>query len=136
MPVPVPCLKNGLWLAREKDLPFAIMMGSGGRFGMKSGVQVEIAVPAGERGAQFSQDLFRELELQVAKGRTYRGRVISLEGHIDPMGGGSMVKVHRLARVGREDVILPRKTLEMLDRNVAGFMVAREHLKMLRFQSR
>jgi len=53
---PVRCLKNGLWLSLEKDLPFAIIMVSGGRFGLNSGVQVEIAVPAGERGAKFSQD--------------------------------------------------------------------------------
>jgi len=135
-PVPVRCLKNGLWLSREKDLPFAIMMVPGGRFGLRSGVQVEIAIPAGERGAQFSQELFRDLELLVSKGRTYRGRIISLEGHIDPMGGGSMVKVHRLAKVNRDDIILPRKTLAMLDRNVAGFMMAREKLKSLQFQAR
>jgi AAA+ superfamily predicted ATPase len=135
-PVPVRCLKNGLWLAREKGLPFAIMMASGGRFGMRIGVQVEIAVPAGERGAQFSQELFRDLELQIARGRTYRGRVISLEGHIDPMGGGSVVKVHRLAKVRREDVILPSKTLEVLDRNVSGFLNAREQLRSLSFQAR
>jgi hypothetical protein len=54
-------------------------------------------VPIGERGALFSQELFRLLELQVSQGRTYRGRVISLEGQIHPMGGGSIVKVHRLA---------------------------------------
>ena len=134
--VPVCCLKNGLWLSRDKDVPFAIMMAPGGRFGLRSGVQVEIAVPTGGRGAQFSQELFRDLELQVSKGRTYRGRVISLEGHIDPMGDGSMVKVHRLGSVRRENVILPRKTLDMLDRNVAGFIAAREQLKSLQFQAR
>jgi hypothetical protein len=120
--VPVRCLKNALWLSRDEDLPFAILMAPGGRFGLRTGVQVEIAVAAGERGAQFSQELFRELELLVSQGRTYRGRIISLEGNIDPMGGGSMVKVHRLAKVNRDDVILPQKTLAMLDRNVAGFM--------------
>ena len=135
-PVPVRCLKNGLWLSRDKDLPFAIIMAPGGRFGLRSGVQVEIAVPSGERGAQFSHELFRDLELLVSKGRTYRGRIISLEGHIDPMGGGSMVMVHRLAKVNREDVILPRHTMAILDRNVAGFMRAREQLKKLQFQSR
>jgi hypothetical protein len=82
-PVPVRCLKNGLWLSRDKGVPFAILMSPGGRFGPRTGVQVEIAVPAGERGAQFSQELFRELELLVSQGRTYRGRIISLEGHID-----------------------------------------------------
>jgi hypothetical protein len=135
-PVPVRCLKNALWLSCEKDLPFAIMMTSGGRFGLRNGVQVEIALPSGERGAQFSEELFRDLELLVGKGRTYRGRVISLQGHIDPLGGGSMVKVHRLAKVNRDDVILPRKTLALLDRNVAGFMQAREQLKSMRFKAR
>jgi hypothetical protein len=134
--VPVRCLKNGLWMSREKDLPFAIIMVPGGRFGLNRGVQVEIAVPTGEPGAKFSQELFRDLELLVSKGQTYRGRIISLEGHIDPMGGGSTVKVHRLAKVNREDVILPQKTLATLDRNVAGFMKVREQLKLLQFQSR
>ena len=133
---PVRCQKNGLWLARHDGLPFAILMAPGGRFGLDSGVQVEIAAPSGEDGSQMSRDLFRDLELQVGKGRTYRGRIISLEGHIHPMGGGSMVKVHRLTKVSREDVILPRKTLALLDRNVAGFMSAREQLKSLGFQTR
>lgn len=64
-----------------------------------------------EQGAQFSHVFLRELELIVGKGRTYRGRVISLEGqgHIDPRGGGSTVKVHRLAEVDRHNVILPSK---------------------------
>jgi hypothetical protein len=134
--VPARCLRNGLWLSRDKGLPFAIMMAPGGRFGLRSGVQVEIAVTSGELGSQFSQEFFRQLELLIGQGRTYRGRVISLEGHIDPMGGGSMVKVHRLNKISRESVILPQKTLSVLDRNVAGFMIAREQLKAMRFQAR
>jgi AAA+ superfamily predicted ATPase len=133
---PVRCLKNALWLSRENDLPFAVLMAPGGRFGLCTSVQVEIATPVGEGGARFSQELFRQLELRVSQSRTYRGRVISLEGQIHPMGAGSIVKVHRLARVNREDVILPRKTLETLDRNVAGFMRARDRLKALQFQAR
>jgi ATP-dependent 26S proteasome regulatory subunit len=46
------------------------------------------------------------------------------------------VKVHRLAKVNREDVILPQRTLATLDRNVAGFMAARGALKSMRFQVR
>jgi hypothetical protein len=134
--LPVRCLKNGLWLSRDNGLPFAVMLAPGGRFGLRSGVQVEIGIPAGERGGRFSQELFRSLELLVAKGRTYRGRIISLEGHIDPMGGGSLVKVHRLAKVAREDVILPGRTLALLDRNVTGFMQAREQLTALQFQAK
>ena len=36
--IPARCLKNGLWLSREKNLPFAIMMAPGGRFGLWTGV--------------------------------------------------------------------------------------------------
>lgn len=135
-PVPIRCLKNGLWLGRDKGLPFAVMLAPGGRFGFQAGVGVEVAVPAGGRGTQFSQDFFRQLEQVISQGRSYRGRVISLEAHHHPMGGGSSVKVHRLAKVRREDVILPQKTLATLDRNVAGFMAARGALKSMRFQVR
>ncbi len=133
---PARCLKNGLWMGRDKRLPFAVMLAPGGRFGLQAGVAVEIAVPAGERGARFSQDFFRQLEQVISQGRAYRGRVISLEAHHHPMGGGSSVKVHRLAKVKREDVILPHKTLATLDRNVAGFMAARDALKAMQFQAR
>lgn len=135
-PVPARCLKNGLWMGRDRGLPFAIMLAAGGRFGFQTGVGVEIAVPAGERGVQFSQEFFRHLEQSISEGRSYRGRIISLEAHHHPMGGGSSVKVHRLAKVNREDVILPPKTLSTLDRNVAGFMAVRGALKSMRFQAR
>lgn len=135
-PVPIRCLKNGLWMGRDKGLPFAIMLAPGGRFGFQVGVSIEIAVAAGERGAEFSQDFFRQLEQVISEGRSYRGRIISLEAHHHPMGGGSSVKVHRLTKVNREDVILPQKTLATLDRNVAGFMAARDELKFMRFQAR
>lgn len=134
--LPVRCLKNGLWLGRADGLPFAILLVPGGRFGMQTGVAVEIALAAGEPGACFSQEFFRQLEQAISEGQTYRGRVISLEAHHHMMGGGSSVKVHRLAKVKREDVILPQKTLDTLDRNVAGFMAAREALKAMRFQAR
>lgn len=134
--VPKRCLKNGLWVGRADGLPFAVMLAPGGRFGFQTGVGVEIAVPAGQKGAEFSQAFFRQLEKAISEGRTYRGRIISLEAHHHPMGGGSSVKVHRLSKVKREDVILPQKTLATLDRNVAGFMAARDALKSMQFQAR
>jgi ATP-dependent 26S proteasome regulatory subunit len=106
------------------------------RFGMVGGVHVEIAVPKGEQGAQFSQEFFRDLELRVGAGRTYRGRVISLESQHDYLGRGGAVKVHRLREVKREDVILPLKTLKLLDRNVGGFVAARERIKALHFTAK
>lgn len=135
-PTPVRCLKNGLWLAREAELPFAILLGPSIRMGSISGVHVEIGVPAGEGGAQFSQEFFRELELRVGSGRTYRGRVLSLETGYNYSGQAGALKVHRLHKVTREEVILPQKTLNLLDRNVGRFVAARERIKSLHFSAK
>jgi hypothetical protein len=101
------------------------------QYGMVGGVHIEFAVPTGEQGLRFSQDFFRELEVQVNRGGTYRGRVISLESQREYSGRGGAVKVHRLRKVQREEVILPDKTLSLLDRNVGGFIKSRNHIKSL-----
>jgi hypothetical protein len=100
------------------------------------GVHIEIGVPSGATGAALSQDLFRDLELRVAAGKTYRGRVLSLESYFDYSGRGGAVKVHRLHRVDRTEVILPEKTLTLLDRNVARFVASRSEIKGLRFSAK
>jgi hypothetical protein len=100
-PEPVRCLANGLWLSRKNALPFAVLLSPSMQFGRMGGVHVEIAVPAGETGAQFSQDFFRDLERRVGAGQTYRGRIISLESYQDYSGRGGAVKVHRLRVVHR-----------------------------------
>jgi len=39
-PTPVRCLKNGLWLSKDRDLPFAVLVSSAVEFGT---VVVDIA---------------------------------------------------------------------------------------------
>jgi hypothetical protein len=130
-PIPVPCLKNGLWLAQESEMPFAVLLSPDMQFGRVGGVHIELAVPTGESGLKFSQNFFRDLEARVSTGGTYRGRVISLESQREYSGRGGAVKVHRLRSVQREDVILPDKTVALLDRNVGGFIKSRNHIKSL-----
>src|SRR5262249_59448942 len=62
--------------------------------------------------------------------------VISLESYHDPSGRGGAVKVHRLHKVNREDVILPQKTLDLLDRNVGKFVSARDQIKSFGFSAK
>jgi hypothetical protein len=135
-PTPVRCLKNGLWLSRAADVPFAILLSPSMRYGQVGGVHIEIAVPSGERGLRLSEELFREIEVRVGAGRTYRGRVISLESYYDPSGRGGAVKVHRLHKVNRQDLVLPQKTMELLDRNVGQFVAAREQIKSFGFSAK
>src|SRR5688572_4132652 len=132
-PMPVRCLKNGLWLSAQDHVPFAVLLSPSLTYGHSSGVHVEIGVPAGDGGGLLSQTFFRDLEVRVAAGKTYRGRVISLESHQDYSGRGGSVKVHRLHTVSREDVILPEKTLSLLDRNVGRFVASRDAIRALRF---
>lgn len=130
-PTPARCLKNGLWLSVEGRLPFAVLLSPAMKFGNVGGVHIELAIPKGEQGLEFSQDFFRNLETRISAGRTYRGRVLSFESHGDYSGSGGALKVHRLRTVRREEVILPPKTLALLDRNVSSFIRARNHIKGL-----
>jgi hypothetical protein len=135
-PVPVRCLKNGLWLSSQHGVPFAVLLSPSLTYGHCSGVHIEVGIPAGERGAAISQEFFRDLELRVAAGKTYRGRVISLESQYDYSGRGGTVKVHRLHEVKRDDVILPETTLALLDRNIGRFVASRDAIKALHFSSK
>jgi hypothetical protein len=134
--LPVRCLKNGLWLSRSGRLPFAVLLGPSIRHGVVGGVHVEVAVPIGEAGAARSQEFFRDLELRVGAGKTYRGRVLSLENQYNYSGRGGAVNVHRLRKVAREDVILPPKTLALLEHNVESFVANRSAIKALRFSGK
>jgi len=129
--LPVRCVRQALWISNADDLPFAVLLGRGTQMGMPLGVQVEIAVPAGDAGLRFSEQFFEQLERRVSAGRTYRGKVISLEMAFDYTGRTGSVKVHRLRPVKREDVILPEKTVTLLERNLTGFIGVREQIRQM-----
>jgi len=129
--MPARCLRQGLWLSKIDGEPFALLLSPAVRFGQLEGSHVEVAVPPGEAGAVLSRRLLEQLEGLIRQTASYRGKVISLEtpdrysGHVGP------VRVHKLHAVRREDVILPAETLNLLDRNVRGFIEQRERLRQL-----
>jgi ATP-dependent 26S proteasome regulatory subunit len=88
-------------------------------------------VPAGAAGAEFVQRCFSELETAINTARSYRGKILSLEGDTDYRGRSRGVMVHRLPPVERDDVILPEATLQLLDRNILRFVATREQLRGL-----
>ena len=129
--LPARCLKRALWLARQNDLPFAVLLAPAERYGQQQGTHVEIAVPPGSAGLAVSRAFMDELDAFVSQAGTYRGKVLSLEQGSDYSGRGGTVKVHRLAPVERSEVILPDKTLRLLERNVHDFIRQREGLRAL-----
>jgi ATP-dependent 26S proteasome regulatory subunit len=88
-------------------------------------------VPTGAAGDGLVQHVFAELEAAVSAARSYRGKVLSLEGGDDYRGRSRGVMVHRLPPVDRDAVILPERTLQLLNRNVMELVDNRAALRRL-----
>jgi hypothetical protein len=129
--LPARCIKRGLWLATRNDVPFAVLLAPAERYGQPQGSHVEIAVPPGDAGLAISRAFMDELDGFVSQARSYRGKVLSLENRSDYSGRAGAVKVHRLGAVQRNEVILPEKTLRLLERNVHDFIQQRDGLRAL-----
>lgn len=127
---PVKCLRNGLWLCRSGELPYAVFL-CADRDSNEAITRIEIAVPGGAAGAAFVQRCFVELEEAVHAARSYRGKILSFDVDANYRGRSIGVMVHRLPPVDREEVILPEQTLRLLDRNVLKFIGSRDALRRL-----
>lgn len=128
---PVPCLENALWLRREAGQPAAVLMVRQRDMRGTFSINVEVATLAGDAGRQVAERLFRALEQAVQRSASYRGKVLSLE-QIDTYSGmANGILVHRLAPVSREEVILPERTLDLLERNILRFAAHRGALRGL-----
>lgn len=128
---PARCIRRGVWLSSEKQLPFAVLVTPASRYGVAEGVHLEIAVPPGEAGSEFSRRFLEDLGRTLAAICTYRGKVLSFEVSRQFTGSVSGVRVHKLQPIRREEVVLPEKTLRLLERNVHDFINARQKLQGL-----
>jgi hypothetical protein len=86
-------------------------------------------VASPEPGADVAAAFFKYLEREVEKGRSYRGKVLSLDAERSYTGQSHGFMVHRLRPVQRESVILPPHALELLDRNTVRFVAQRARLR-------
>jgi ATP-dependent Clp protease adapter protein ClpS len=133
---PARCLTNGVWLCRDGNLRFVVVLSFHREFGQEAGMCIEIGVPAGDAGSDFINRSFSSLERAVHASRSYRGKVLSLEDDSNYSGKSKGMTVHRLPAVSRDQVILPDATLELLDRNVLKFVEGRDKLRALRQSTR
>lgn len=120
---PVRCLKNGIWFLQEGHSKYVVLLGPVSRYGQATGMQFQIGVENSPEGTRTSQEFFKHLEESVLKAESYRGKILSLEQSEDAYRGvAAGIAVHKLRMVDREQVILPKKTLDLLDRNVIQFV--------------
>ena len=94
-------------------------------------MRVQVATPNDPQGFRVSQDFLKRLEEAVQRAESYRGKILSLEAGERYSGQSSGIQVHRLAPVGRDQVILPSSTLDLLERNVVRFVGLRSRLSGL-----
>jgi len=129
--VPVRCVRRALWLAKDGDVPFALILGPALQYGTAAGSSIELVVPPGNRGNDLIRRVLDGLDARVRNACSYRGRVISLENSERYSGAMGTIRVHKLKRVERHQLILPDATIALLERNVIGFVEHREKLKTL-----
>ena len=128
-PMTARCVRRALWTAKHHRLPFALVVGQAVKYGMTTGTNVEIAVPPGEKGAELTRHILDSIEGRVKEASSYRGKVLSLESGNQYSGAMGPMRVHKLRQVTADQLVLPERTLRLLDRNVIGFIGQRERLK-------
>lgn len=125
----VRCLRNGVWLLREQQLPYAVVLSFEGDYQGGGTWNVDVAAPPGEQGAGLCTRIFDALERRLSHSSCYRGRVLSLEQSHFWAGGSQRIRVHELEPVKREDVILDEDALQSIERNVLKFALQRDALR-------
>ncbi|MEM9410763.1 MAG: ATP-binding protein [Planctomycetota bacterium] len=127
---PVSCLVNGLWLAVDGNgTPFAVVLGSGPTHFRSPNVQIEYVTCDAENAQTLPGLFFETVQQQIESSTCYRGKILPFEQSDDYHGRVAELKVHELKQIEREQVILPERTLELLDRNVIDFVRQRPELK-------
>lgn len=126
---PVRVLKTGLWLLEKEGINFVAFLTPANNYGQITGVELHVGAPNSPEGTRITQDFFKHLEQSIQQAKSYRGKVLSLEKQKHSYSGESKgIAVHQLRDVPRDQVILPEKTLELLERNVIHFVQQRERL--------
>jgi len=124
---PIRCLNNVLYLWYEGSIPMALLLIQSGSSPM---LHVDIAVPKKyERGPEIEQ-IMRRLEEAIKGCESYRYKVISFEAtKQDYEVSETNIKVHHIREVSREQLILPEKTIDLLERNLLNFVERRQQLR-------
>jgi hypothetical protein len=126
----VRCLKNGVWLLKDGDRAYAVVLATNDEYGQGAKLALEIAA-AGQAGVEIASKVFEAIERRLSKDSCYRGRVLSLEQENQWSGRASRITVHEFETVAREEVILPEATLKAVERNVLHFASHRPALRQL-----
>jgi hypothetical protein len=115
------CVKRGLYLFRDGDVPVA-MLAADDPYRHPSTIRVAVMAADQEAAERFA----RKLAKGVRHGAAFRGKVLSVEANCY---GGVSVKFHRLPDIRRENLILPEELLRRIERQAMGMSRHADRLK-------
>jgi hypothetical protein len=123
---PVPAVERGLYLIKEGDERLALLVLGPCEAGYPRQIIVEVMATERDRGRRLLADVRTGVRQQNA----YRGAVVSLS--MD-RNDGLHVEFHSLAKIGREQIILPPDLLGRIERHTIRFA---QHTDKLRAMGR
>lgn len=133
---PKQCQVNGLWILERGGIRHAAVLSREMDFQGGFKIFLEIAGPQGEEIAEISRDIFDAIEAQLRQARSYRGKVLSLEQSPHYGGASTGITVHHMEAVERDQIVLPDKTLNELERTIVRFCEQRDALRDLGLQTK
>ena len=129
-PVRVPT--NCLSLIDDPKSPLAVWVNLRTDHSETAQLNVELLASPGEEAAARTSAMLDALESAVAQGRSYRGKVLSLEANETYRGTvANALTVHFRTPVAEHELILPESVRQALDRHIIRFAAERGALKAL-----
>ena len=130
------CVVSGLWMFKIEGAPVALLISQVGRMEHSPGVHAQVIASEEAGGREEAQAILAAIAKALNAKSVYRGKALSFETQRSYMGGLGALRVHSFPRLTLEDVILPKPTLETLDRTVFQFVETREKLKKKGFSTK
>ena len=126
---PIHCLNNAFYLWHEGSVPMALLLIQEGTPPM---LHVDIAVPKKYQSGPEIERIMKRLDEACKNCESYKHKIISFEASKNDIDTSeTTIKVHQLRQVSREQLILPEKTVDLLERNLLQFVEKRQRLKSL-----
>ena len=121
--------RAGLWLGYHGEQPIAVLISHMLTPFDAGFTLIHVQAYNTSEGIKSAKVTIDRLEKLIAQSPSYRGKILSLETVGENYRGQATgIRVHHLRPVERDEVILPEKTLRLLERNIIQFTRNRDEL--------
>ena len=121
----IQCPRNGIYLIKANGKKYV----AEASFLYEGSNVVELIVYSED--SESSSKFIEEVRELVSKHSIYKGKIISVTGQesLGDVPGWTKIQFHKFADITKEQIILPEKTMALIDRNIASFYKHSARLK-------